>query len=405
MPSTRPDTVPTAGLCRDARAEHALRVARTGVLVVVVVGDGRWSASSCIESAAATRGGAHDVELLVIDDRHPDEVTTNELAERCEDLAVMHYRSPRRLGAPRASNLAFGRATTEGYDHVLLVRRSVLLPQRIAEVMIKVAEANPGVGSVAAWSNGGSPVIPNGTGRAVLRRHGRVDWIAGELADEFGSTALDIPASDGSCLLIPVPVLVKVGQFDPVYASGHFDAVDWCLRSRERARRVVLAPAAFVVEADDCGPVPGAGDVAVSEEERIIDMRYPWRRADQCAFDSSGSLETLSDRAVRAIVVGAASRLGYEVEATWIATAPDAERARFVVDPDGRSGTAGLEYCGFRTDVEVPGADLPAMIENLTGAAPARVILSDRGLFADQLTAAWADKVPFIDGRRYPQRV
>ncbi len=397
------------GLCGRAIDDHASPVPRLRVLLVTVVRDGRWLAPSCLSSAATTREGVHHVDALVIDDRHPDEASSRDLHDRCDELSLTYYRSPRRLGVARGMNLGLGRAVTEGYDHALLVRSPAVLPQRIADAMIRVTEANAGIGSVTAWSNlGSSLVVPSGDGMGMLRRAGMVDWVATQLADEFGSSALDIPAGAGPCMLIPVPAVVKVGQFDPVYRSGGFETVDWCLRSRERGCRAVLAPSAFVLEDDRSGvrTAEAHGEVTVTDdEERVVDLRYPWRRADESAFTAAGALDGMAERAVRSIVVGAIARTGYEVVATWVPGPPDGEGVRFVVDPDGRSLTAHVDYCGFRTDLDVPGGDLPAMLTELTGIAPTRVALHDRGLFADQLSATWAGTIPFDDRRRYPQRI
>jgi hypothetical protein len=208
---------------------------------------------------------------------------------------------------------------------------------------------------------------------------------------------------------MPVPVVAKVGLFDPVYGRGYCEEVDWCLRSRARGYRAVLAPSTFVFH-QGSGSTVDAGMLAheattVTEHEHIIDLRYPWYRTDVEAFLGSGTLAQLVDRAVRSIVFHAAARYGYDLEATWVPGPIEGERVRFVVDPDGRSSSLNIEFCGFQLTLDVPGGDLVAALRELSGAAPSRITVHDRGLFVDQLEAAWGESVSFDDRCRYPQRV
>lgn len=383
---------------------------RTRVLVVVVVRSGNEGAPSCLASVAARRGDRQAVDILVLDDSRIDRAPDHDLGAACLSLGFAYYRSPRRLGLSRTMNLGLAWAERGAYDHVIMVSGTVTTPQNIVDAMVAVAEGNASVGSVTAWSSGPSPIALPHHGPAVhLGAAGAVDDISARLAGEFGSWALDIPAGEPSCLLIPVPVARRVGQFDPVYADGHFETVDWCLRSRERGYRAVLAPSVFVLREEAPairGDATGAGFIATkADEECVVDLRYPWRRADVAAFAASGVFEALSERALRSMVFGGIDRYGYVVEATWNPDPPGGEGVRFIVDPDGRSLIATVEFNGFRIVLDVPRGDLPAMLRETTGNPPSRITLHDGGLFADQLVAAWGATVPFDDRRRYPQRV
>lgn len=385
-------------------------VPRQRVLLAILVYNGRAFVPACLESAAGARVGHRDVDVLVLDDCSPDERWSDELRSLCESLDFGYYRSPRNLGIPRNMNLALGRAVSGGYDHVFIVNSDVVIPLNMVSAMVRVAEGSAGVGSVTAWSNNVSVFsIPNDDDTGMLKRQDLVDWISAELEREFGSSALDIPTGVGFCMLIPVPVLAKVGLFDPVYGRGYCEEVDWCLRSRARGYRALLAPSAFVFH-QGSGSTVDAGMLAhkattVAEHEHIVDLRYPWYRADVQAFLDSGAIEPLVTRAVRTIIFHAAARFGYEVEATWVPEPLSGDRVRFVVDPDGRSSSIDVQFCGFRLSLDVPGGDLPAQLMDVPGRPPARITVHDRGLFVDQLVAAWGGSVPIEDRCRYPQRV
>lgn len=383
----------------------------TRVLVVVVVRSGKpEGAPSSLTSVAARRNNRQAVDILVLDDSQVDSAPDDDLGAACRSLGFAYYRSPRRLGLSRTMNLGLAWGEHGAYDHVIMVAGSVTTPQNMVDAMVAVAEGNASIGSVTAWSSGPSPIALPHHGPAIhLGAAGAVDDISARLAGEFGSWALDIPAGEPSCLLIPVPVARRVGQFDPVYADGHFETVDWCLRSRECGYRAVLAPSVFVLREEALaigGDATGAGLVATTaDEECVVDLRYPWRRADVAAFVASGVFDALSERALRSIVFGGIDRYGYVVEATWIPEPAGGDGVRVVVDPDGRSHIATVEFNGFRIVLDVPRGDLPAMLRATTGKAPARITVHDGGLFADQLAAAWGTTVPFDDRRRYPQRV
>lgn len=380
------------------------------MLVAILVYNGRPFVPACLHSAAGARIGHRDVDVLVLDDASPEPGWSDELRGICESLDLGYYRTPRNLGIPRNMNLGLLRAVEGGYDYVLIVNSDVVMPLNMVNAMVRVAESHAGIGSVTAWSNNVSVFsVPNSDDSGILKRQDTVDWISSELEREFGTFALDVPTGVGFCLLIPTDVIRKVGLFDPVYGRGYCEEVDWCLRSRARGYRAVLALSAFVYHQGsgstvDAGMV-GHQQTTVAEHERIVDLRYPWYRRDVAAFVDSGVLDPLRERAVHTILFRAAARLGYDVEVTWVPTPLGGERVRFLVDPDASSGKVAIQYCGFELRADVEGDDVAETIASMTMRPPRRVALFDRGPAAEQLAAAWQGRVPVDDHYRYPQRV
>ena len=383
---------------------------RQRVLLAILVYNGRAFVPACLESASGARIGHRDVDVLVLDDCSPDEGWSDELRGICESLDFGYYRSPRNIGIPRNMNLGLLRAVSGGYDYVFILNSDIVMPLNMINAMIRVAEANAGVGSVTAWSNNVSVFsLPNSDTTGLLKRQDTVDWLSAELEREFGTMAIDLPTGVGFCLMIPVPVIEKVGLFDPVYGRGYCEEVDWCLRSRARGFRAVMAPSTFVFH-QGSGSTGPAGMLAqkattVMEHEHIVDLRYPWYRTDVQAFMDSHVLDASVSRALRSLIFRAAARNGYEVEASWVKYPLMPDRVRVAVDPDGQSGTADVEYCGFGITFTVDGGDLVELLETTAGTAPLRIVVHDRGLFVDQLIAAYGDEVPIDDRCRYPQVV
>lgn len=390
-------------------AGNAAVVRRQRVLLGIHADNGSAPVPASLLSAPGLRVGRRDVDVVVLDEASTDTIRAATLQAMCESLGLGYYRSPRTLGTARGMNLVLLRALTEGYDHVVLVTAEALIPLNAINAMISVAEANPGVGSVTAWSDRLLEYpIPNRGGGGPFLRQDMVDGISVEMARSFGSLAIDIPASSGFCMLFPVSAVRQIGLFDPVYGGGHLECVDWILRSTAAGYRAVLAPSVFV---STTGAGPGTGGVAVdsrrlvADQRRIIALRHPSYHDALREFADSGILPPLAARAVRTIVVGAGARWGYDVEVTSLEPLGAGGRVVVQVAPDGDRPAVSVQFSGFAMAVEVPGHDVASTIPRLFGRGPTTLTILDRGPYADQLLTAWGGVVPFDDRHMYPQSV
>lgn len=385
------------------------------VLVAVLVYGGSSFVPACLESAARMTSASGRVDVLVLDDCSPEPGWSEGLATRCDDLGLQYYRSPRNLGIPRNMNLALLRAVSGDYDHVMVVNSDVVLPSNMVERMVAVADSEPRVGSVTAWSNKVSVFsVPNVDTTGAIARPDVVDWVSGHLAEEFGSSGLEIPTAVGFCMLIPTPVVRHVGLFDPLYGRGYCEEVDWSLRATSLGYRALLGLPVFVYHMGSASTLEAGmgmqmvGDDRlpwVADHERIIDYRYPSYRAAVLAFLRSGTMTRHQARATHSLVVGAAQRFGYTLEASCFSPQPGGTTVRLVVQPDGPEPVFSATFCGFSTALAFPDGDVPAKLLEVMGRPPDEVVVSDRGRFADRLAdAQW--NVPFlVDRRGYPQRV
>jgi hypothetical protein len=238
-----------------------------------------------------------------------------------------------------------------------------------------------------------------------------VDWISYQLDAEFGTTAADIPTAVGFCMLVPTPVATRVGLFDPVFGRGYCEEVDWSRRAKALGYRNLLAPSTFVFHYGGAstrvaGLLIGDGTTTVAAHERIIDFRHAGYRAEVAAFERAMPLAPLVERGSRAIVLGAARRWGYRVEATALGASAGAG-VPFLVFPDTPRLVATGHYSGFATDIAVDaGADPAASLTAAIGRPPERVTMLARGRNADRLAgAAWGAGVVVEDRHTSPQRV
>lgn len=384
---------------------------RPRVLLAILVYGGSDVVPACLQSAAGLRAGPNRLDVLVLDDCSPDEAWSLDLERMCAGLDIGYYRSPRNIGIPRNMNLAMLRARAAGYDHVIIANSDVVFPLNLATVLVGVAEANPGAGSVTAWSNNVSIFSLHSQDRTSLAQQDVVDWISYRLEGEFGTTAADIPTAVGFCMLIPTPVATRVGLFDPVFGRGYCEEVDWSRRAKALGFRNLLAPATFVfhhggASTRAAGVLVGDGTTTVAAHERIVDFRHRGYRAEVEEFARSAPLAPLVERASRTIVLGAARRWGYRVEATATGASAGAG-VPFLVLPDAPHLVATGHYGGFATDVTVAdGADPATELIAAIGRVPDGITIRDRGRNSERLAAAaWGAGVTVEDRHAYPQRV
>jgi GT2 family glycosyltransferase len=382
------------------------------VLVAITVYNGQAFVPRCLDSAVRLRRDDVDVDVLVLDDASPAEGWSERLAALCAELGLGYYCTPRNLGIVRNVNLGLLRALAAGYDYVMVCNSDVIFPATMCEQLVRVAKADPTIGSVTAWSNNVSLYsVPNDDFGSIADA-GVVDDVTAALTEEFGDASLDIPAGISFAMLITSEALRAVGLMDPVFGRGYCEEVDWSLRSVEAGFRLTLAPSVFVHHAGrgstvDAGLLDG-GHTTVPANEAIIDMRYPTFRRTVETFANSGVLQRSWERALRAIVRHAAADHGYVLDISWLHRPPTAgdEVVRCMLQPDGSAPLVSARWRGFTADIELDPADAVGSIRALLGGEPRLVARREPGSPGDAVAAAFEKAgVEVVDHRSYPERV
>ena len=267
------------------------------------------------------------------------------------------HRVPRPLTLAQARNQALNYGRDMWFDAVVLL--SGPFPSwPLAARLWAVACADPDIAMVTGLE---SPVA----GRAR-------DWAAGPLADEFGTEAIDIPATSPECMLIVLAAVRRVDLFDLKFKAG--SEIDWAVRARKAGMRVVAAPA-----------VP-LGGPATAPPEGMVLFRHPSLIKDQKAFWASEVVEATHARAAAALVRAAARDIGYTVEVTsqprpMITHDP---LARVSVRPE-RSGTVVVRFAGLQATLELGEGDAPDLLEVAFGRPAERVVVYEQGEAAERL--------------------
>jgi GT2 family glycosyltransferase len=352
-------------------------VGKPRLLLAITVYNGRSVVPACLRSAAALRPVNADMDVLVLDDCSPDPGFSEEVRDLCTELGLQYYRSPRNLGIPRNVNLGLMRATDAGYDFVIIANSDVLFAANLPDTLIATAATDPNIGSVTAWSNNVSIFsLPNDDPDLNLRDQERVNWLSETICGHFGTAAVDIPAGISFCILIPVPVIRRVGLMDPVYGRGYCEETDWSLRSKSLGYRITLSPSSFAYHQGGGTNVSegllSSGHSSVPAHERIIDHRYPLFRSQVEAFVNSETLDHLRRDARKKIITDAARQWGYSVLA-GLNQLGSGNLGPVVIlqDLDGTL-RAVAHFIGFR-QVLPRFEDLPRGLTEYFDSAPARV--------------------------------
>ena len=185
----------------------------------------------------------------------------------------------------------------------------------------------------------------------------------------------DTPAGISFCILIPVPVIRRVGLMDPIYGRGYCEETDWSLRSKSMGYRITLSPSSFAYHQGGGTNVDegllSSGHTTVPAHERIIDHRYPLFRSQVEAFVNSETLDNLRRDAREKIIIDAAREWGYSVVAGLNDVSPRADPVVELEEIQGRL-RAVASFIGFR-QVLPQFDDLPQGLADYFGAPPARV--------------------------------
>ncbi|MEA2685160.1 MAG: hypothetical protein QOE93_355 [Actinomycetota bacterium] len=275
--------------------------------------------------------------------------------------SVVH-RAPRPFTLAQARNQALNYARDMWFDAVVLLS-SPPPPWPLAARLWAVAAADSTIAMV--------------TGLESTSAGGARHWVAEQLAAEFGTEAIDIPAPSPECMLLTVNAISQLGIFDANFKVG--GEIDWAVRARKAGMRVVTAPA-----------VPVGGPATAAPEGMVL-FRHPAFRKDQRTFLESGAVDGVYVRSAAALVKAAAGTIGYNVDVT---TQPRPmithdSLARVSIRPEP-SSTIDIRFAGLQSSIEVgEGESADVLLEFTLGRRPEKVVIYDKGPVGEQLAFAW----------------
>lgn len=257
------------------------RFAPDAPVVAVPVFNAYEDVMQCIASLLETSGAG--VPILVIDDGSTDGRIAAALAPLAAQGRLHYVRKPANAGFVAAANDAFAWAAPHD---VVLLNSDVVVPEGWLERLRAVATAREGIATATPLTNHGSilsvphrntPVghLPRGLSLAEL--DGRIRRVSRRLAPV-------IPTAVAHCTYFRRAALTTVGYFDPAFAPGYGEEVDFSQRAVAAGFCHVAADDLFVYHKGsrsfgpersggrEVGPLPNIRRT----HEREIAARYPW---------------------------------------------------------------------------------------------------------------------------------
>ncbi len=225
---------------------------------------------ACLQSLA-DHPGAIPFEVIVVDDRSPDD-SADVLAEVA---GLRLFRNPQNLGFVGSCNA--GAAAAQGRWLLFLNNDTVITPGWL-EAMLRTFDDFPDAGLVGArlvypdgrLQEAGGIVFSDGSG-----------WNYGRFEDPNDprySYARPSHYCSGAAILIARELFDQLGGFDQRYAPAYYEDTDLAFKVRESGRQVIYQPAATVIHFE--GITSGTDLASGIKRHQVINQetfRERWR--------------------------------------------------------------------------------------------------------------------------------
>nr|WP_245189039.1 glycosyltransferase [Mameliella alba] len=214
--------------------------------------------------------------IVIVDDASPDP----------DVLPALRDWAGRQAGAELIElpeNLGFVGAVTAGMqaarawpgDPVVLLNTDAFLPEGWAARLLRPIWEDARVGSVTPLSNDAE--------LGSVPEPGRAREIAPEVADAVdryaatlnGAAQRAAPAGVGFCMALSPAALAEVPDFDPDFAPGYGEEVDWCQKTAQKGFTHLYVPDLFVAHMGGQSFGSEAKRALIARNSARITRRYP----------------------------------------------------------------------------------------------------------------------------------
>lgn len=228
---------------------------------------------------ALRRVAAHTTlpwRIVIVDDASPDPDILPFLRDWAE-----HHPQARLIELPQ--NLGFVGAVTRGMeaardwpdDPVVLLNTDAFLPEGWAPRLLRPIWQDPRVGSVTPLSNDAELGSVPEPGRAQDIDPAVADRIDRLAATLNGQARVAAPAGVGFCMALSPKALAEVPAFDPAFAPGYGEEVDWCQKTAQKGFTHVYVPDLFVAHMGGQSFGSEAKRALIVRNSALITRRYP----------------------------------------------------------------------------------------------------------------------------------
>ena len=229
------------------------------VAIVILTWNGREDTLDCLESLQVLEYPR--VTTVVVDNASTDG-TAEAVSERYPDVELVA--SPTNRGFSGGNNLGLRRAMDLGAEYVLLLNNDTLVDPPFLHELVREARRRPDAGALCPIVYYADPPdLIWYAGAEFDPRRGHNGRQTGYRERDRGQYAevREISRASGAAMLVPRPVLERVGLLDEEFFF-HIEDVEWSLRIQEAGHRIYFVPRSRV-----CHKVSG---VSVGENSPTI---------------------------------------------------------------------------------------------------------------------------------------
>lgn len=251
---TRPAAPPkqTASITnKQIESETAMTSVQSGtdtfdVSIIIPLHNRSELTRKCMESLSSMADHATH-ELVLVDNNSTDE-TTNLLQALEGDVTVLRLSANRGFAA--ACNL--GARVARG-RYLVFLNNDTVVHNGWLDAMVNCAREDDTIGVVGALL-----LYPEGDVQhaGIAFNDEKIPY---HIFQKFAAAhpavneRRDMQAVTGACMLVPRDLFLNMNGFDEQFHNG-FEDIDYCLRLREHARRVVYCPQAIVTHHEEASP-------------------------------------------------------------------------------------------------------------------------------------------------------
>ncbi|GEM_PF-2076819 len=183
--------------------------------------------AQCLESLV--RHTKYPYNVLIIDNGSEEEtqVFLRDFCSGKDNFRIKRF--DENVGYLRAANYTLETVRT---PYICLLNNDTILTDGWLAESISVLESSEDIGIVSPTSN-------EITGKF------KKDFLSGRTKDRKRKF-IEVNGCLGSCFILKQEVAARIGYFDPIYAAGYFEEVDYCFKAGAAGFRSVLALGAYI---------------------------------------------------------------------------------------------------------------------------------------------------------------
>jgi GT2 family glycosyltransferase/glycosyltransferase involved in cell wall biosynthesis len=244
-------------------------------VVVIPVFNAFEDTLECLESIIA--GKSYNFPLIIVDDASTDDRVQTTLEPLSREQNFLYLRKAENSGFVGSVNLAF--EACDPHD-VVIVNSDTVLPPAWLERLREAAYLRSNIATVTPFTNNGTLVSVPQRNKPIfhLPKGMTVNQVDAKIAKSSLKLRPVIPTAIGHCTYFKRYALDTVGHFDPAFAPGYGEEVDFSQRAIQLGFCHIVADDIFIFHkgSRSFGTDMERKRRIQEEHEQMLKSRYPW---------------------------------------------------------------------------------------------------------------------------------